>query len=173
MKKLPSFLKPVMEAAKPAAFGLGAVGVGAVGAQVGSAVLKAASPGIASFAARSAMHEAGVDLAAGVGVSIAATAGVAAWKGANAARLAAPLFLVGAAGSAILPVAQPYITSAADKVVSMLMPSAAPGGYLPEPGFSASLGVGGSSFSSDIDVYVPGGVEGSGYEPSGNFSTDL
>lgn len=158
---VPGFLKPVVDAVTPAAAGLAAVGAGAVAAQVGGAIAKAASPAVDGFAAKSAMHEAAVDGFAGGVVDVGLTAGVGMWKGAAAAAAAAPLLLIGTAVSALAPAVAPKFAQLADKAVGLLFPARAPttpggyvdnrniGGLLPAPGGVEALG-----------SVMPGGVDG-------------
>lgn len=159
--KVPSFIKPIADAAKPAVIGLGAVGVGALAAQVGGAVAKAAVPAVDEFAARSALHEAAVDAGAGTIVDAGVVAGVAAWKGARAAFTAAPLLLIGTGVSALAPVVAPRMAQLADRVVGMLMPSKAspaPGGFIESQDLGGTL-PGGFIESQELGGTMPGGVD--------------
>lgn len=175
--KMPAFVAPIAKAVKPAAIGLAVVGVGALNAQVGGAVIKAISPKAEAFAAKSEWNEAAVDAAGGVVLDAAVCAGVGAWKGPKAALAAAPLLLIGTGASALARPTSHYFVKIVDKAVALVdrtpassnaaaAPAAAPSGFpLATPNMLGPPGgVGYGSQPANLSDYmgaigsVPGGM---------------
>lgn len=170
MKKsaVPKIFAPIVDAITPAAVGLAAVGTGAVVAQVGGAIAKAALPPVEAFAAKSVMHEAAVDMAAGTVADVGICAGVAMWKGVGAAAHAAPLLLIGTAVSSAAPAIAPKFAALADKAVGLLFPSRStsptPGGFVRGQALGGLLPGG---VEQAIGSVIPGGgVSGDAFDES-------
>jgi hypothetical protein len=115
----------ILRSAKPGVTIAGAVGVGAVAAQVGGTALRT-FPTVAKFEAGSTYKEAAVDLAGGLAIdAVLLTAAGMVWDKRASYELA-PYLLGGTVVSAIAPLMQEHVAMLVEKAVDVLTPG---GGY--------------------------------------------
>lgn len=130
----------ILRAAKPGAAIAGAVGVGAVAAQLGGTVLMSFDS-VESFVAGDPMKEAAVDLAGGLLVDAALLAGASVVWDKRASMQLAPYLVGGSVVSALAPLLQEHIAALVEKGVDLLT-FETPGGVAALPPRRAALPAG-------------------------------